>query len=322
VLPLVRPLPKPLRVRVGLTGETGEYFTRVLRGIPGVELGASGKPGLRVVAEDGAWATPPGAAIVVAAGALEPEAAAEARRKWDRAPLTAERHPLVERLSWQGLIGPGPAQLRPAARDELLLWQGDTPLVWRRAGEAAAGQLVLNLDWAASNAGRLPATLLLLRRHVETVRDARSGAYAANFDTGSPVPLAAADLEAQQGAEWTIVRVGGETRSLAAGERAVLRAPSEAGFFEVRRGDEVLVRGAAQFSDARQGDFKGAGEFMREPPAGEAQAAAERRLTEDRWAPLWLALAGAALLAAWWPGRSAAGAGGAASAMKRKEGLA
>jgi hypothetical protein len=293
-LPLVKPVWKRLGAQVTAGGEAGEFFRRVLGGVEGVEVGA-GEVGLRVTEEDGAAVTSPGAAVVLAA------AGAGKGKGLSRAPVVAERHALVEGLNWQGLLGPGAAGLEMAAGDEGLLWQADAPLAWLRAGAEGRRQLVLNLDWTAGNAGRLPATVLLARRYAESVRDEQAGAYAANFDAGARVALAETDLAA--GGEWTLTTAAGGRTVVEAAELAVLRAPAEAGFFEVRRGEEILVRGAAQFADARQGDFRGAGRFRRDAPAGEAAAAAARNTQGDPLAAWWLALAGAALVGSWWPGR-------------------
>ncbi len=302
-LPLVRPEPKRLSARVGVGGETGEFFRRLLRGIEGVEVGASVSATLRVVEEDGAAATSPGPAVVLAAVKTGAEGAEPAERKLVRAPVVAERHALVDGLNWQGLLGPGAAGLKMAADDEGLLWQAETPLVWLRPGAGGRRQLVLNLEWAAGNAGRLPATVLLLRRYAETVRDAQPGSRAANFDANGRVEIAEADRSgAHAVAEWSMVTAAGARRGVDAAELVVLRAPEEAGFFEVHRADEMLVRGAAQFADARQGDFREAGRFRREPPAGESDATRARNTQGDSLAAVWLALAGAALLWSWWPG--------------------
>ena len=315
-LPLLRPQAKPLIARVGTAGDIGPFFTKLLGGIDGVSVGASLSAVLRVVVEDGAWATPPGPAVVLAAGADDPA------RKLVRTPVVAERHPLVDGLNWQGLLGVGPAGLKMAPDDEGLLWQGDVPLVWLRAGAEGKRQLVLNLDWNASNAGRLPAMVLLLRRYVEQVRDAQAGAYAANFDAGGAVPLAAADRDAEA-VEWSVVEeTSGARRSVEAVELSVLRAPSEAGFFEVRRGETALVRGAAIFADARQGDFRDAGAFRRGPPPGEAEAARARNTQGDPLAAVWLALAGAALIGSWWPGGAGRAAPGAVKTAKTSAGRA
>jgi hypothetical protein len=90
-----------------------------------------------------------------------------------------------------------------------------------------------------------------------------------------------------------------------AAEIVVLRAPEEAGFFTVQRGETVLVRGAAQFADARQGDFRDADTFDTGLPP-ESAAVLERNTRPDPLTTAWLALLGALLLGSWWPGRRAA----------------
>lgn len=311
-LPLVRPESKRLSARVNVAGEAGAFFRKVLGGIDGVELGASLSATLRVF-EEAETITPASTTMSAGTGPAVVLAAAgnQAERRLLGAPLVAERHPLVDGLNWQGLLGAGPAGLPMADADEGLLWQGDEPLVWLRAGEAGRRALVLNLEWATGNAGRLPAMVLMLRRYVEMVRDAQAGAYAANFDAGGLVPLAEVDRGLEKaGAEWSVEAEAGagategNRRKVEVSELAVLRAPVEAGFFFVRRGDEVLVRGAAQFADARQGDFRGAGRFRREASLGEAEAARARNTQGDPLAAGWLALAAAALAGSWWPSRT------------------
>lgn len=319
-LPLIRPKWKRLVVRVETEGEAGDFFRRLLTSIDGVDTqakeGASQALGLRVVEEAAsAVATPPGAAVVV----LAPTRSATGQGLL-RASVVAERHPLVEGLNWQALLGPGPAGLEMNEEDLGLLWQAERPLAWLRTGPAARRQLVLNLDWAASNVGRLPATVLMVRRHVEATRDAQPGVYAANFDAGGRVPLAEADLAAEGAGgggvgQWAVIVEGGGRRLIPSSELAVLRAPAEAAFFTVQRGGEILVQGATQFADVRQGDFRAASRFRRETPAGEVAAARARNTQDDPLGPMWLALAGAALLASWAPD-----AGGARATAKPKGG--
>ncbi|MCX6953469.1 MAG: hypothetical protein NTV51_15070, partial [Verrucomicrobia bacterium] len=94
---------------------------------------------------------------------------------------------------------------------------------------------------------------------------------------------------------------GGEpvTRTVAAAERAELRAPGRGGFFTLKRGDELLVRGAAQFADARQGDFRAAEKFTVEIPA-EQKSAMERNTQADPYAPWWLLALVGLMLGSWW----------------------
>jgi len=313
-LPSVRPKAKPLTVRLSLgagAGDAAEFFKKVFAGVDGVEFSPVLNAALRVVTEDGNWKTPKGAAIVLAQNEAG-EKAGEATPKLSREPVVAERHALVADLNWQGLLGPGAGRLVAEPADEVLLWQAGRPLAWMRSGGAnQGGQLVLNFDWAAGNASRLPATVLLVRRFLAQVQAMQPGAYAANFDARAPVPLAEADWVSAKG-EGLVMETepsGPEAasavvkRPLATTEVAVLRAPGVAGFFNVRRGSQVLVKGAAQFADVRQGDFRAAERFVIPPPAGAEAAARERAQRGDPFASLWLALAGAALLTSWWPKR-------------------
>jgi len=146
--------------------------------------------------------------------------------------------------------------------------------------------------------------VLLLRRFVETVRAAQPGFYAENFDAGARVPLAMRDQTDGDG-EFTMTfePADGEAatnRAVTGAELAVLRAPGEAGFFTVSRGASHRVRGAVQFADARQGDFREAGAFDTGRGAG-SEAAWERATRPDPFTPVWLVLLGAVLVASWWP---------------------
>jgi hypothetical protein len=299
-LPMMRPRPKELTAGIALEGEDGRFFQKLLAGVDGVRVVGTGTSAALRVARLGADETPaPGAAILLPRSVPE-----TAERRLQTAPVVAERNALVADLNWQGLLGPGAAGLRRGPGDEPLLWQADAPLVWLRPGETAARQLVLNFDWAAGNASRLPATVLLLRRFVETVRAGQPGFYADNFDAGACVPLAARDL-AEAAGKITITFTpadGGEetTRVASPADLAVLRAPGEAGFFTVNRGETGLVRGAAQFADARQGDFRRA-ETFDSGRGPEARAAWERATRPDPLTSVWLVLLGGLLLASWWP---------------------
>lgn len=306
-LPLVRPVAKPLAVSVEIAGEVGNYFRKVAGSVDGVYFTPGAKPGVRVLRLAPATARPVGAAVL-----LPPEPSASLEAKIERAPLVVERHALLADLNWQGWFGAGAGPLTRANSDTVLLWQFDQPLAWLSGAEEAP-QLTLNFYWEFSNSARLPAPLLLLRRHLEGVRDAQPGFFAANYDTLASITLASADLAgvgANGGAgamvmEFQALREGAvaEVRSLGPAEVAALRAPAEPGFFALRRGETVLVRGATQFADPRQGNFRGAETFTTGAPP-EAAALFTRNTRPDPFVAVWLALLGGCLLGSWWPSRT------------------
>jgi hypothetical protein len=299
-LPLLRSQPKELTVGIALDGDAGHFFNKLMKGIEGVRVvgpGAQIKPALRVGRIDVDETPAAGAAIL-----LPPAMDASKERRLQTAPVVAERDELVADLNWQGLLGPGAENLKRRPGDVPLLWQADTPLVWLRPGDAAANQLVLNLDLDAGNATRLPATVLLLRRFVESVRAARPGFYTDNFDAGARVPVAAPDDgSASFTFDFTSAAGGKKTRrSVSAAESTVLRAPGEAGFFTVSRGDTEFVRGAVQFADARQSDFRNA-ETFDSGRGPETRALWERSTRPDPFTRVWLVILGGLLLGIWWP---------------------
>ena len=330
-LPLVRPAPKPLLVQVDGDDAAAEFFRKLARAVDGVTVLSSSMTGGVAVPQVGtaATATVSQAATLRLArlsadevtreprgGIFWPQADQRAQAPLMTEPVAPERDALVAGLNWQGWFGTGPFGFAPKPGDTPLLWQGRWPLVFARPAftEATAGKpavnhgkkLMLAFDWATSNAPRLPATVLLARRFLETERDAQRAPYAANFDCNSVVALAGGPAEAGKAAIGVVSRTfqpatGGppELRAMAPGERAELRAPGRAGFFTLKQGDELLVRGAAQFADPRQGEFKSAEKFFVQLP-GERQAAIERNTQGDPLATLWMLALVGLVLGSWW----------------------
>jgi hypothetical protein len=231
-------------------------------------------------------------------------------------PVTPDRDPLVTGLNWQAWFGTGVYGFTSAPSDDVLLWQGRFPIVFVRAaftpppaervGASSprfARKLVLAFDWATSNASRLPATVLLGRRFIEEERDAQPVGYAANFDCGAPIALAEAANGAVSVVYQSTTGTPAETRPFTTA--IDLRAPGRPGFFSVRRGDEILVRGATQFADSRMGDFRNAASFSIELRR-ERAAALEHNTTPDPFVAVWLALLIALVLGSWWVKRVAA----------------
>lgn len=295
-LPLVRPVPKPLVVQVDGTDAPAEFFRKLASDVDGVAVVSAGAPTtlrLARLAADEATKEPHG-------GIFWPPEDKRAQAPLMTEPVTPERDPLVAALNWQGWFGTGAYGFAPGPGDVPLLWQSRWQIVFLRPAKNGARKLMLAFDWATSNAARLPATVLLARRFLEAERDAQRAPYALNFDCGAKIALAG--VPADGFLTMTFQPAAGgppETRSITVPDRAELRAPGRSGFFTLKRGEELLVRGATQFADARQGDFKAAEKFAVEIPA-EQKSAIERNTQVDPFAPWWLLALAGLMLGSWW----------------------
>lgn len=277
-LPLVKPVPRRVRLLNRLSGPVGELLGKMASVVDGVDLVAAGdEPDLVI----DAWGAEPTVSSVLVAG--DDAVNEETKPAFDPAWVAAEDHPLVRDLGWGGLLsGPaGDVAFTPA--DVPLLWKGARPLAFLHttggARERRTESLVLNWDVANSTAARTSAVVVMIARFVERVREQIPRGWTENVETGQAIPLPG----------------GRQTR-----------APETPGFFSVplavAAGDarQVMI-GAAQFADARECDFRGAAPIDTLDTIRMERIV--KRSVEDPWAPLWVAVAAAALLVAWgWRG--------------------
>lgn len=269
VLPVVLPAPKPLVVTE--PAATPALWQRLLSAETAVQNVAPDRPAdvSLVNAQPGVeW--PAGDAIVFGpAGA--PKAA------YRPGTIVAESDPLLEGLAWSGLLTRvGSGGVAPAAGDRVLLWQGDEPLIFLRT-RGRGQQLVFAFDVENSNADRLPAFFLTAHRFLEKVRARKVAPETANFETGQHLEIATAP----DGGPLT-----GEGVDAPAG-----RAPAAPGFFTIRQGGRVLLRGAAAFADVREADFRTAASVSSAPVL-------QNRLRQENSAADFLAPLGALALGA------------------------
>lgn len=283
-LPLVKPVARRVRLANGLAGPVGERLGRMLTVADNVDAAPSAAEADLVIDRIG---TDLGASAVLV-GPL-----AEEKGAYDPAFVAAEDHPLTRDLGWGALLTGPAGGLRLSAADEPLLWKGTQPLAFIRTTvlRAEPGQrggrriesLMLNFDVGNSNVAQTPAVLVMLQRFLERVRGEIRRGWTANVETDQAVDLPG-------------------------GRQA--RTPETPGFFSVpldasaeTGGERPVVAGAAQFADSRESDLRAAA-----PVDTLATIRMERALKqsiEDPWAPLWVAVAAAALLVAWgWRSRS------------------
>lgn len=328
-LPLVRPVPKPLTVQVDGDDEAAQFFRRLAGAVEGVTVVSAGAPATLRLAR----LSDTEVKREARGGIYWPPADQRAQAPLTSDPVTPERDPLVASLNWQGWFGTGPYGYAPMAGDAALLWQGKYPLVFIREaaatpttipkpGAAAAGawparKLMLGFDWATSNASRLPSTVLLVRRFLEAQRDGQRAPYSMNFDCNALIPLPGVPDGGLLTLDWQAVTGGPpQTRSIAANERGELRAPGRAGSFILKRDGELVVRGAAQFADPRQGDFRNAEKFVIDLP-GEKKSALERNTRPDPFATWWLLVIAGLGLGSWWTRRSGSAVAGESAGLER-----
>ncbi len=273
---IVKPRAQVVRVAVKTTGESAVLLRRMLEAMKGVEL-------------------TDGEADVTAALAGEPTethailmgGAASEDAKLDGSPVAAEHHALVRELNWSGLLSHEPEKMPLLETDAALLWRGNRVLAFERRTLNMAGvpvvQLFLNWDLARSNAHRLPAFVVMLHRWLDARREALANERVDNFETGQRLAFV-------PGGARVVLPDGRESTWTGA-------VPETPGVFEVFSNGRRLVRGAAQFADARESDLRGCAPG--DTTEGLARAAAERASEADPLTSLWaLALLGC-LLTAW-----------------------
>jgi hypothetical protein len=293
VLPLVRPAPKPLLTFTAASEKYADMFARLVESIDGAAPATDAAVAdLTLVAYDPlAPALPAGHAVIVMDDSTR-------GGQYLRGGIIAEQHPLLDGLNWQALLVRESLRLDKQASDQVLLWQGELPLIMLR-GEGPAQQLVFNFDVSLSNADRLPAFVVLVHRFAERVLRAKVAPLAEVYETGQPLDLAHhAGLDAPP----LLVAVdpvsgAAQRSSLPALQRVRLQAPRQPGDFTVTQGDTVLLRATTFFADSREANFSAAGTLDGLDPA--AGSAILRQTRQDHLWRIWVLAALAALLVAW-----------------------
>lgn len=202
-------------------------------------------------------------------------------REFFSGPVTAGNHRLMEGLNWQGLIARKTPSIPPAPADEVLLWQGERPLIILRL-LADRRQLLFNFDVMHSNAARLPAFIVLIHRFVDLLRSEKIAPASDNFDLHQPIPLAVAT---DPGAPRIEVTEQTGTTATSPSHSALLRAPRNPGFFSFSQGDTPLLSGAANFADTREADFSKAS--ARSELSASSRQILEHHTVSDPWWSLW-----------------------------------
>lgn len=201
---------------------------------------------------------------------------------------------LTEDLNWEGFLGLPFRGFLLHPEDEVLLWMGAEPLVIRRAG-ARGPRLLMNFDFATSNAERFPAVLLMLHRFATEIRDQQPAVYQTQLETRQRLPFPLQEAEGLQ-SERLDAAGGIEMASHAGGQE--LRAPERPGIWTVKAGETLKLKAGVFNGDVAEGDFSGA-----RPAALPASLRLQQRQLNsqsDFLMPLWFCLLLGVLGLAWW----------------------
>lgn len=213
--------------------------------------------------------------------------------------IVGEAHPLIEGLNWQSLMVREGMVIPQNARDRVLLWQGERPLISLRQTPAGARQLFCHFDLATSNARKLPALAVLIHRFLEEIRQEKIAPMTANYDVRERLIIAH-----QRGEKASPIMLsidGGRPETIPIHQAHLLRAPATPAFFEVRQGDQILLTAASHFADTREANLTQAKPFD-ETHDVDARQIETLQETDPNWR-LWTFVLLTALLASWWWGR-------------------
>ena len=316
-LPLVRPAPKPLLIANLSSRKYTPAYQKILRLSPALRPPASGQPPDCTFAsyDPLSPALPDGHAIIAI------DETTQGTRHL-RGGIVAEKHPLTDGLNFQPLLVREALQIERLPSDQVLLWQGDRPLVFLRtprpapsdpppaAPAAPARQLVLNFDLTLSNALRLPATAVLLHRFTTQLRDQKIAPQSLNAECGQPLRLAFRRGESAPPLLLSSHDPDGQSlgqQSYPLTLAGQLRAPARPGFFTVTQpaagensGESPpLLTASAHFADTREADLRSCATAETSPPSASSAKAIDRHTYQDHLWRLWLLLLLAALLLAW-----------------------
>lgn len=277
-LPLIRPRLKPMRVALR-TDAPG--FGELLKSLPGIVSAGEREAPVRIER-----LSDPAAAVPDGKGILHLDLGEE-EAPLRTTPAYSTRHPLVDGLSWNGLLVADHPGLEPTEADTVLVWSAEKPLILlRQSGEQE--WLIFNFDPARSNLEKLPEFVLLISRFLERLRLESPGTEMANFELRESLTPS---LPRQIPAE---VVVDGKPSPL-------LLAPDLPGRFTARQVGEPdaapLLQASAHFAESREAGFQRATRGSElDSLVAEMR---DRHRNVDFFSPLWLLLAIGAMLVAW-----------------------
>ncbi len=296
LLPIVQSQPKLLVAESLLPAKFSDFERRFLSFFPSLEKDSTSAPDLTLTSYDPLFPILPEHHAIIT---IDETARS---RTFLTGRIIAETHPLTRGLNWQALQARETTAFPITESDEVLLWQGDRPLIALRNTFSADAEestqnrqhLIFNFDLSLSNALKLPSTVVLLHRFTSGLRESKIAFEALNTETNQPIELAHSPSPQLF---FKRPNSNGELISQPLESNEPLRAPGLPGYFEIAQGEATLMRSASHFADTREADFRQAGKANK--LGSIASSAIERHTSEDRWWSIWVLLTLAILILTW-----------------------
>ena len=291
-LPLVRPAPKPLLVFSTLSKDTIDLSDRMMRSFPNLKQASTRADADLVITSTAT--TPTHSHLIVF-----PRDKAT-NRPYLTGNIVATKHPLTDGLNWQTLLVRSSISLPHTKSDDVLLWQGNRPLIYLRTHPTSGKKaLILNFDINKSNALKQPSIAVLLLRFCEQLRKEKIAPESRITETSEPLELTRHRGKKSPPLTYTILALDAtpiEIKNLPP-NTSPLTAPDSPGFFTITQGKETLLTSAAYFADTREADFSQcATDELRAPTLA---TAVDRHTRDDHLWRVWACLTLACLLGAW-----------------------
>lgn len=277
---LVKNTPKDFSASLSITPEKQDFFSKLVQSIPGVRIEPLKNAGLLITELDSLNSLPEIPSVIFSKTA--------SKEKTLKAPIFAEPCLLTKDLSWGGLLFSNSGTLETNPQSHVILWHGDNPLAWYHDKH-----LVINLALNSSNLDRIPGTILMIRRYIESEQSRIQAFSSGNTGTSTRLNI--------PGATWMQFEnlTGDITEKPYNGYM-----PNDAGIvklFPDKESKEPIYKAAVYHADAREGDFSDASTFEKGEFDGKTNL--ERISSPDPLVPLWICLASIALTFSWLPGK-------------------
>ncbi|MDE0825249.1 MAG: BatA domain-containing protein [Akkermansiaceae bacterium] len=312
-LPLVRPAPKDLNIWSNTAPKFANFNARLSNSFPNVAfVNDSSEADISLVSYDPLSPELPSADSIVVVDETTQS------RRYLRGGIVAEKHPLMDGLNWQSLLVRESIELGLTEADEVLLWQGNRPLIALRdttvfdeekgpdgaiisSAARRISQLILNFDPTLSNAFKLPATVVLLHRFCENLRDQKIAPESRNTETGQAISVSAHQGPEADPLVFTSFGPDGkesDQKVINIDRAKDLRAPATPGFFTIRQGEQLLLRSAAHFADTREADLRSC--TSQDNVSAITGEAVDLHTRQDHLWRIWVFLVLIALVLAWY----------------------